>query len=102
MGGIREDRISQSILNAISQDTVDQRSILSRLKALFAVIHLALARWRNDLFSKLRRDVWGLQEEEYKQSFRRDMEGRKKARLIPVGDLGYSGSVCTQLLPNPL
>ena len=97
MSGIREDRISRSILNAIYYNTPEQRSVLSRLKALFSVIQLVLTRWRNDYFLKLRKDVWGFGEEQYRESFKQEIKGKKKAKLIPAGDLGYSGSVRTYL-----
>ncbi|KAI9711527.1 MAG: hypothetical protein M1820_002091 [Bogoriella megaspora] len=94
MGGYREDLIGRSILKSIFENQTDEstRSLLNKIKSAFTFLQLLLTRFRHDLFSKLRRDIWRLDEAEYRESFKRDREGGTKAKLIPVGDLGYSGS----------
>ncbi|KAF2083331.1 SAICAR synthase-like protein [Saccharata proteae CBS 121410] len=88
--GLRNNRISRSIVRAIFRDPEhQQRSLLARILSLFALFQLALTRFNAAVFKKLRNEVWGLDEEEYRESFR---SGGKKGGLNPVGDLGYSGS----------
>jgi hypothetical protein len=99
MGGFREDRISRSILDAIYLDRKDEATVLARIKRIFSIIQLFLTRFKDDLFQKLRQDVWGFSEDEYKESFRRDGKGKAIPKLLPIGDLGYSGSV--SLLTSP-
>ena len=89
--GVRDAAVSRSILRAIFQNARDDnRTLLSRILAFFALFQTALSRYDADLFYELRSIVWAMNEDEYRQSFRR---GEQKARLQPVGDLGYSGSV---------
>ena len=89
--GRRDTLIAKSILNAIFRDQKDdRRTILKRFLALFSFFYLTLARYKDGLFKKLRDEVWGMDEDEYRESFR---SPDKKAKLESVGDLGYSGSV---------
>lgn len=90
--GRRDNLIGRSILHAIFRDPhTEKRTILSRIFAFFTFFQLRLARYKDELFSKLRDDVWQMDEGEYRESFRgQDKQGKLKS----VGDLGYSGSVC--------
>jgi hypothetical protein len=88
--GRRDTLISNSILRAIFHTNQDKKSILGRILAFFGFFQLTLIRYKNELFNKLRDEVWELDEDEYRESFR---SGNKKASLKAVGDLGYSGSV---------
>lgn len=88
--GQRARSVSKSILDAIFKDSGSGKSILGRIFAFFAVFHLHLSRYRADLFKKLRGEVWKIDEDEYRESFRR---AEKRGQLVSVGDLGYSGSV---------
>lgn len=89
--GLRTNRISRSILRAIFRDDAnDERSLLARLFALFALFQLALQRFRALDFRRLRQEVWQLDNDEYRESFR--SPNRRAGALKPVGDLGYSGS----------
>ena len=63
--------------------------------AFFALFSLTLARYRASLFKKLRNDTWEIEEEGYIESFRSPSKG-KRTDLVPIGDLGYSGSVRAQ------
>ncbi|KAF2873004.1 phosphatidylinositol-4-phosphate 5-kinase-domain-containing protein [Massariosphaeria phaeospora] len=95
--GRRQRLISTSILGAIfktksTKDAEKAPGLLARLLAFFAVFQLALSRYREQLFKKLRSDVWQIEEEEYSESFRSPSRG-KRTDLIAIGDLGYSGSV---------
>jgi hypothetical protein len=89
--GIRDNLISRSILRAIFKDPhTDKRTVLSRIFAFFTFFQLSLARYKDEVFKKLRDDVWEMDEAEYRESFRgQDRTGKLKS----VGDLGYSGSV---------
>ncbi|KAF2753324.1 SAICAR synthase-like protein [Pseudovirgaria hyperparasitica] len=88
--GYREKTISKSILDAIFLDKQDpSRGILTRIFVFFSFFHLALQRFSPSQFKKLRTESWQLDEEEYKESFRR---AARQGQLSPIGDLGYSGS----------
>jgi hypothetical protein len=87
----RERLISQSILDAIFHDVAEaHRSFLARILAFFSLFRLHLSRYRAELFKRLRREIWQIDESEYRESFR---SAKRKGRLVGVGDLGYSGSV---------
>lgn len=87
----RDTLVSNSILHAIFQDrTDDKEGFFARVSASCAFYQLTLSRYRDDLFRRLRNEVWKIDEKEYTDSFKG--EGSKDA-LKPVGDLGYSGSV---------
>lgn len=89
--GRRQRLVSRSILNAIFHDNDGRkRGRLARILAFFSLFSLQLVRYKTELFRKLRAEVWILDENEYKESFRK---ADKKGTLIAVGDLGYSGSV---------
>ena len=98
--GRRQRLISKSILNAIfrSSDKPSNRphTILTRILAFFSIFYLALSRYKAELFKKLRNEIWGMDEDEYRESFR---SASKREGLVAVGDLGYSGSV-SLLLPH--
>jgi hypothetical protein len=102
--GRRDRLISTSILRAIFRtgSTSDDGNgearpgLLARIIAFFAIFSLTLARYRASLFKKLRNELWELEEEEYTESFRSPSKS-KRTDLVAVGDLGYSGSVCTVL-----
>lgn len=96
----RQRLISSSILRAIfttnpvrNHDT-HRPPLLARILAFFSLFSLTLARYRDQVFTKLRTDAWLMEEEEYAESFRSPSKG-KRTDLKSVGDLGYSGSVCS-------
>ncbi|KAI9158155.1 putative phosphatidylinositol phosphate kinase [Paramyrothecium foliicola] len=100
---IRASRISVSIARAISRNVVAKssitRDVLRRVLQFFALFKLLLARYRPDDFAALRRDAWELDDDEYTDSFQSPQQagGSRKGKeneseLVPVGDLGYSGS----------
>jgi len=95
--GQRDRKISTSILRAIfrpKQVTSDQPlNVVGRLLAFFSVFQLPLARYKANLFKKLRNDIWEIDETEYTESFR-SQSNNKRTDLVAIGDLGYSGSVC--------
>lgn len=89
--GCRDTLISDSILQAIFQDkSDDKKTILGRIFAFLSIFRLTLSRYRDELFRKLRNEVWKIDEKEYTESFK--PHGLKDT-LKSVGDLGYSGSV---------
>lgn len=90
--GRRDTLISRSILDAIFQDRhSEDSSFLSRVFGFFTLFNIALSRYERELFKSLRVRDWEFDEDEYRESFR---SADKKGKLNPVGDLGYSGSVC--------
>lgn len=115
---IRSSHISASIARAISQPSSSRpRAILAIVLAFFRFFRLYLTRFRAADFATLREDAWQLDEEAYRASFaassragtrRRRGKGKQQPRrpadgedagdgegedeLVPVGDLGYSGS----------
>lgn len=91
--GRREARIGDAILKAIFEDKQGQANLLLRILAFFSLFHAALARYEDALFKRLRDGIWRLDEDEYRESFRRQ---DKKVKLKAIGDLGYSGSVCAR------
>ena len=101
--GFRDRLISTSILRAIFRSgpadvEEDARpGLLARILAFFTVFSLTLARYRARLFQKLRNITWQIEEEEYTESFRSPSKN-KRTDLVAVGDLGYSGSVCAEVI----
>lgn len=98
--GRRQRLVSASILRAIfnsepaSNDDTAHPALLARILAFFSIFQLTLARYRDQVFKKLRNETWSIEEEEYAESFRSPSKG-KRTDLKSVGDLGYSGSVRT-------
>jgi hypothetical protein len=98
--GRRQRLISSSILRAIfvtkpvSNDETANPGLLARILAFFSIFQLTLARYRDQIFQKLRNESWQIEEEEYTESFRSQSK-HKRTDLKSVGDLGYSGSVCS-------
>ncbi|KAH8173575.1 phosphatidylinositol-4-phosphate 5-Kinase domain-containing protein [Sarocladium implicatum] len=107
---IRASRISASIARAITGTPTAKRSPLAYILAFFRFFSLYLTRFRASDFATLREEAWQLEEEAYRASFAASSQAGKKHRngkgkqrrsegeedgeeeLVPVGDLGYSGS----------
>ncbi|KAF3067269.1 putative phosphatidylinositol-4-phosphate 5-kinase core protein [Daldinia childiae] len=99
----RETLISRSIVYAILTAKEDGRparkpSLLRRALRLFYLYWLSFRLVREDLFKPLR-GIWMINEDSYKASFnvRKQIDKKNKGVLIPMGDMGYSGSTffCT-------
>ncbi|KIW99608.1 uncharacterized protein Z518_11021 [Rhinocladiella mackenziei CBS 650.93] len=84
----RDRKIARSIVFAILRDDkADKRFRLWRpVRIFFAIYGLLLAKYRPDLFQKLRTPIWKVSDDEYKSSFQ---EGDA---LSTRGNMGYSGS----------
>ncbi|UNI16951.1 hypothetical protein JDV02_003333 [Purpureocillium takamizusanense] len=80
-------------------------SLIRSVLAFFSLYRLGLARYRPADFLTLRHEVWHMDEDDYAASFqRRDtttttsegdargLDSKGDGGLVPVGDLGYSGS----------
>lgn len=96
---IRASRISASIAHAIYQDQEPPDShkrhgrLLRAIIAFFSLFRLWLVRYRPADFLALRLTAWQLDEDDYLDSFRNAYSSSSRAaELVPVGDLGYSGS----------
>ncbi|KAI0122387.1 SAICAR synthase-like protein [Daldinia grandis] len=94
----RETLIARSIVYAILTAKEDGRparkpSLLRRALRLFYMYWLSFRLVREDLFKSLR-GVWMINEDSYKASFnaRKQVGKKKKGVLMPMGDMGYSGS----------
>ncbi|KAI8961461.1 SAICAR synthase-like protein [Daldinia sp. FL1419] len=94
----RETLVAKSIVYAILTARDDGRparkpTLIKRLLRLLAFYWLTFRLVREDLFKPLR-GVWMIPEESYKASFNvRKQTGKKnKKALLPMGDMGYSGS----------
>jgi hypothetical protein len=118
---IRASRISASIADAITQEhqsanrgdsrgqpqqklSSASKRLANSLLAFFSLFRLSLTRHRPATFLELRHDAWKLDEDEYLSSFPSPAKhpphgnggsnsgGDDDQLLIPIGDLGYSGS----------
>lgn len=71
-------------------------SLRSLVASFFAFFRLHLTRYRPASFQSLRGEAWLVDEGEYLESFptptRRRRQNVREGQLVPVGDLGYSGS----------
>jgi hypothetical protein len=89
--GKRATILGKAIAKAIITDTDDNKgSLLVRVLAFFQVISIKLSKFSPDLFQRLRREAWQIDETSYRQSFD---ERYCHDGLTTAGDLGYSGSV---------
>ena len=88
--GRRLRAISQSVIKAICSDATHKRSRLAFIFAFFRLLQIVLSRFHWELYRSLRSEVWEIDEREYKASFK-SIDPRDG--LLPIGDLGYSGSV---------
>ncbi|OTA53876.1 SAICAR synthase-like protein [Hypoxylon sp. EC38] len=96
----RETLIARSIVYAILTNRDDGKpartpSLLERFLRLFYIYWLSFRLIRQDLFKALR-GVWQIKEDDYRASFdikkQKHMKKSTKSTLIPLGDMGYSGS----------
>ncbi|RAK77606.1 phosphatidylinositol phosphate kinase family protein [Aspergillus fijiensis CBS 313.89] len=91
MGNSRHAALSKSIQRAIFRDPASfRKTVVGRFLAFFTILYIKLIRYGHVQFQKLRSEVWQIDEEEYKASFRND--SKKTVPLKPMGDLGLSGS----------
>lgn len=100
---IRSSKISASIARAINETRKrsSKKGFIRYVLSFFAFFKLYLSRYRSTEFLSMRQDLWKLDEDEYMDSFPnppglRSSASRKgkehEDELVPVGDLGYSGS----------
>lgn len=89
----RQRSVNKAIVVAIDRDYVPGKiSALRRFCVFWQVFHIRLVRYSTELLGEVRVDMWKIDREEYKKSFR-DNGKDGHALLKPIGDLGYSGSV---------
>ncbi|EAL93699.1 hypothetical protein KXW98_008822 [Aspergillus fumigatus] len=89
-GSRRHSALAKSIQLALFRDPkAFRKSLLGRILAFFSIFYIRLIRYRDELFRKLRNDVWEIDEVEYKACF---FSENKTLPLKPMGDLGLSGS----------
>ncbi|KAH8690170.1 hypothetical protein BGW36DRAFT_433122 [Talaromyces proteolyticus] len=89
----RENGISHSIHRALTIEPdcegKHQHGCTENVLYFFLIWELRLVRISSQLFRNLRDEVWKIDEAAYSASFRYD---KKYGGLVPMGDLGYSGS----------
>ncbi|KAL4820310.1 hypothetical protein BDW67DRAFT_181382 [Aspergillus spinulosporus] len=85
----RQKAIARAIQRAVLRSGAPRISLIQRILSFFRIFYLTLIRYKQELFYNLRAKVWGLPEEVYLSCFRND---GKSSALIPMGDLGFSGS----------
>lgn len=95
----RQEAISRSVHRALLGDHDDEsdtkrRNVLTLLFAFLSIWQIRLVRISAQQFKSLRNDVWGIDEAEYIESFVLDKTKAGGEGIQPMGDLGYSGSVC--------
>ncbi|KAG8622759.1 hypothetical protein KVT40_009270 [Elsinoe batatas] len=94
----RQKSIARCIVRGVTREETSQatkRSALGRtlaaFAALFALYQVPLEKHKPEVFTKLRQDVWMIDEADYLDSF--VTKGKKDgAALHTMGDMGYSGS----------
>ncbi|KAL4760007.1 phosphatidylinositol phosphate kinase family protein [Aspergillus foveolatus] len=85
----RQKAIARAIQRAVLRSGAPRISLIQRILSFFRIFYLTLIRYEQELFYNLRAKVWRLSEEEYLSCFKND---GKSPALIPMGDLGFSGS----------
>ncbi|KAF3762718.1 hypothetical protein M406DRAFT_63542 [Cryphonectria parasitica EP155] len=93
----RLDAIARSIvLTLINGAKKRSRSpiafILTLISTIFSIYQLPLHKHRPQVFQDLREKHWKLEEDEYITSFRPVEDGKPEDVLMPMGDMGFSGS----------
>ncbi|KAM4054403.1 phosphatidylinositol-4-phosphate 5-Kinase domain-containing protein [Hirsutella rhossiliensis] len=94
----RTSRISASVADAVTapDQHVETKGVLDgAVKAFvsfFCLFRLSMTRYRSSDFLQLRRDIWELDDDEYRDSFRLSSSPDASTQRVPAGDLGYSGS----------
>ncbi|KAI1204098.1 SAICAR synthase-like protein [Annulohypoxylon truncatum] len=96
----RDILVARSIVYAILTSKEDgeparKASCLKRILRFFYIYWLTFRPVRPDLFKALR-GVWQIKEDDYRESFdinKQKLKNKKDKRaLVPLGDMGYSGS----------
>jgi hypothetical protein len=87
----RQSALTKSIQAGLLRDPDRlKKTAWGHLLAFFTLYRIKLIRFEEELFAKLRQEVWQFNENEYQASFR-TTDGQPP--LKSMGDLGYSGSV---------
>ncbi|KAL4861521.1 hypothetical protein BDV12DRAFT_64685 [Aspergillus spectabilis] len=89
MANRRQKAISRSVQRALFRSKESRRTFIQRILAFFRIFYVTLIRYEQELFYKLRSEIWSIKEEDYMSSFESE---KKTVPLDPMGDLGYSGS----------
>ncbi|KAI2471600.1 SAICAR synthase-like protein [Annulohypoxylon bovei var. microspora] len=104
----RDILVARSIVYAILTSKEDgtpprKPSLLARVLRLFYIYWLSFRLVQPDLFKALR-SVWQIREDDYRDSFdikKQKLNNKKDKRaLIPMGDMGYSGSTFFHTIDN--
>ncbi|PLB40268.1 phosphatidylinositol phosphate kinase family protein [Aspergillus candidus] len=90
MGNRRHRALTKSIQDALLRDPrTFRKTLIGRILAFFSIYYIKLLRHSDERFRRLRIEAYGIDDEEYRRSF--CTQGREAA-LVPMGDLGFSGS----------
>ncbi|KAJ5195421.1 uncharacterized protein N7498_008859 [Penicillium cinerascens] len=86
----RQSALAKSIQSGLLRDPDRfKKTAWGKIIAFFTFRRIKLIRHEQDLFAKLRQEVWNFNEDEYQSSFHTTSG---QAPLKMIGDLGYSGS----------
>ncbi|KAL4920085.1 hypothetical protein BDW62DRAFT_199171 [Aspergillus aurantiobrunneus] len=89
MANHRQKAISRSVQRALLRRGTSRISLIKRICAFFHIFYLTLVRYEQELFHKLRTEVWRVTEEDYISCFK---GAGKSPSLVSMGDMGFSGS----------
>lgn len=70
--------------------------LLALISTIFSLYQLPLHKHRPEVFTNLRQQHWQVEEDEYLASFRIEDGGNPGDALVPMADMGFSGSVSPQ------
>lgn len=98
----RQEAIARSIVLAILNGFHKRANsalsfILSLFSIFFSLYQLPFEKIRPADFANLRRNHWKVEDNAYFDSFRSEDGEKAEDALKPIGDMGYSGSVCVLL-----
>ncbi|KAH6624178.1 hypothetical protein B0J18DRAFT_427504 [Chaetomium sp. MPI-SDFR-AT-0129] len=95
----RKEKIARSLVTAITKTTQTAKRarsplalILGLFSALFSLYQLTLRKIRPADFSRLRREHWEVNDDDYTQSFQPEDDEDQERPLKAIGDMGFSGS----------
>lgn len=94
----RLEKIARSIVRAIISGAEKRKRspiafILTLISTIFSLYELPFHKHRPHVFEGLRQRHWHLEEDAYEASFRPEDPAKLEDMLVPMGDMGFSGSV---------
>ena len=95
----RQEAIARSIILTLVHGTRKRAGnvlawVFAFCSAFFSLYQLRFEKVRPTDFANLRRHHWSLSDDDYLDSFRPEKGKKPEEGLKPIGDMGFSGSVC--------